>query len=311
MGKFIDLTGQSFTFLKVLKRAPNKGNHVMWLCLCICGKEKIINGNDLRMRKTKGCGNCTYYAPRKQIQGKRFGRLTVTQLLVGERSPGIDSRPLWEARCECGKFIKTTLHALNPGGNRKGIQQCSDCNKYEAENRLVGKVYYYLTVSEFSHVDKWGSFIWKCFCRCGNIVFVSTTSLEQSSTKSCGCYTKERLRKNGKSKTVLYRVWNHARRRCHLASDKAYKRYGARGIRMCQLWLEDFESFETWAFSNEFQPGLQLDRIDVDGGYYPENCQFVTKNCNSAFTWIDKMVEEELIKVEQRIAQRRFKLLNK
>ena len=79
---------------------------------------------------------------------------------------------------------------------------------------------------------------------------------------------------------------------------------------MCPEWLENFEIFESWALQNGYVSGLQLDRINVDDGYSPTNCQFTSKNCNSAFAWIDKMTEEELKKVEHRIASRRI-ILNK
>ena len=205
--------------------------------------------------------------------------------------------------------FKTTLHALNPGKNRVGLKQCFECNKIETETRLVGKKFFYLTVISFDHQDQWGGYIWRCLCRCGKSVLSKTSSLESASTKSCGCYTKERLRIHGKSKTVLYRVWNHARRRCNLSSDKAYKRYGGRGIKMCQEWLENFETFEAWAINNGYAPGLQLDRIDVDQEYSPANCQFITKNCNSAFAWIDKMTEQELRDTETRMVIRKKNLV--
>jgi hypothetical protein len=38
MPKFIDLTGQKFGRLMVIKRAPNKNNRTAWLCECECGK---------------------------------------------------------------------------------------------------------------------------------------------------------------------------------------------------------------------------------------------------------------------------------
>ncbi len=280
----------------------------MWMCECICGKQKAISGGDLRSKKTKGCGSSCSYEPRKRIEGQQFGKLTVVQLLVGERSSGIDSRPPWEVKCECGNLFKTTLHALNPGKERNGLKQCADCSRYQTENRLIDKVFFYLKVIKFSHADKWGSFIWQCSCRCGTVVFASTSSLERSSTKSCGCYTKERLRTHGKSKTSLYVTWNHVRRRCYLSSDKSYARYGGRGIVMCAEWLENFENFESWALQNGHIKGLQLDRIDVDKGYSPTNCQFISRQCNSAFAWIDKMTEDELQTTETRISQRRMKL---
>lgn len=51
--------------------------------------------------------------------------------------------------------------------------------------------------------------------------------------------------------------------------------YYARGIRVCEEWL-DFDVFVTWAFANGWRQGLQLDRVDNDSGYEPSNCRYVT-----------------------------------
>lgn len=56
MGKFVDLTGQRFGRLTVIKRAPNKGRRTVWLCECDCGTEKEIRQEDLRSNKTVSCG---------------------------------------------------------------------------------------------------------------------------------------------------------------------------------------------------------------------------------------------------------------
>jgi len=54
---FKDLSGQRFGRLAVIERAGNIGEHpVKWLCKCDCGNEKAIDGNSLRMGKTKSCG---------------------------------------------------------------------------------------------------------------------------------------------------------------------------------------------------------------------------------------------------------------
>ena len=48
----IDIIGQKFTRLTVLEYADN----TRWLCLCDCGKRKIIRGADLRSENTRSCG---------------------------------------------------------------------------------------------------------------------------------------------------------------------------------------------------------------------------------------------------------------
>lgn len=57
MGKLIDLTGKKFNRLIVKERVIITNNrHSYWLCVCECGKEKIICGDGLRSGSTKSCG---------------------------------------------------------------------------------------------------------------------------------------------------------------------------------------------------------------------------------------------------------------
>ena len=60
-----------------------------------------------------------------------------------------------------------------------------------------------------------------------------------------------------------------------------YKRYGGRGIKICDEWLNDKESFYQWAINNGYKEGLQIDRIDNNGNYEPSNCRWVTFKQNN------------------------------
>lgn len=51
-----DLTGKTFNFLTVLARVTNKGQNVMWNCLCVCGQQTIIQGKALTSGHSKSCG---------------------------------------------------------------------------------------------------------------------------------------------------------------------------------------------------------------------------------------------------------------
>lgn len=64
--------------------------------------------------------------------------------------------------------------------------------------------------------------------------------------------------------------------RCYNPNDKAYKWYGAKGIKICDEWNNDPTLFEKWSLENGYQDNLTIDRIDPSKDYCPENCQWIT-----------------------------------
>lgn len=65
-------------------------------------------------------------------------------------------------------------------------------------------------------------------------------------------------------------------KRCYNPATPGFRRYGGRGIFVCDDWRYSFTSFEQWAKDNGFEPKLQLNRINNNGSYSPSNCQWVT-----------------------------------
>jgi len=80
----------------------------------------------------------------------------------------------------------------------------------------------------------------------------------------------------------LYRCWIGIKVRCYNINCKGFEYYGARGIKMCDEWLNDPQLFVTWGLLHGWKRGLQIDRIDNNGNYTPNNCRFITKSINNS-----------------------------
>lgn len=139
--------------------------------------------------------------------------------------------------------------------------------------------------------------IWLCHCSCGNLTKVRSNSLLSGDTKSCGCLHKEKVTKHGdgggKNRTRLYGIWGSMKQRCSDLNHCGYKWYGKKGISICETWLNNYQGFKNWALSNGYADDLTIDRIDGNGNYEPDNCQWLTKAENARRAQHEKNSKKE------------------
>lgn len=163
---------------------------------------------------------------------------------------------------------------------------------------FTGQTFNRLTVLSFHGKTKSGNSVWKCKCTCGNTSNVIGSLLINGGTKSCGCLVGElsKIRNATHGYTRVgnhapeYNAWESMKRRCYKTADNRYHRYGARGITVCERWLEGFENFiEDMGCKPTSEHSL--DRIDNDKNYEPLNCRWATdpqqRRNKSTNRWIE------------------------
>ena len=170
MSKLIDLTGQEFGKLTVLRRVENRNGRVTWECQCECGKRIVATGHDLKANHITSCGQHKAI----DLTGQKFGELTVIKKVGSDNS----RRSVWLCKCSCGEECEYPSYVL-----RKS--DAITCKNHYV-NTMIGKTFGELTVIEQTrHVDNKHMFL--CKCSCGSTIEVSGWNLRSEHTRSCGC----------------------------------------------------------------------------------------------------------------------------
>ncbi len=106
----------------------------------------------------------------------------------------------------------------------------------------------------------------------------------KASTKCRNCANRISSTTHGKSHTDLHGIWTAMKQRCYNKNTTAYKYYGAKGVTICNEWLNDFNSFYTWAISNDYIEGLTIDKDRlskklgiIPATYSPKTCEWATR----------------------------------
>lgn len=130
----------------------------------------------------------------------------------------------------------------------------------------------------------------RCKCSCGNEVVAASGSLNKGLTISCGhvkiekatARLPEMIKNNvthGLHGHELYGTWAGMMTRCYDDRHPYYRRYGGRGISVCEEW-KDVSKFITdiERLLGSRPVNQTLDRVNNDGNYEPSNVRWATKS---------------------------------
>jgi hypothetical protein len=155
--------------------------------------------------------------------------------------------------------------------------------------------------------------IFLCKCDCGNDVNVRLSNLKHRN-KSCGCVRGE---SHNESNTKLHKLWASIKNRTSKNYNESHL-YFYRNIFVCDEWKNSYLKFKKWCTENGYKHGLQIDRINNDDGYHPNNCRFVENHINVnnrrntmfvnynnvKYPFMELMREKDLLKENQTIKSR-------
>lgn len=246
-------------------------------CSCShCSTERDVFLNHLTDKCTLPCSNCG-------MNRKKRTNYNRTSLLK-DHPLKIRFKKVSENKESCWKKFKDFLSWITPhipeGCSNFEIRRKDTNVPHSPENSYIytpqtfnfnNTTMYELSIKDVGFDGMYQMF--NCTCKCGKEYKMTGIKISNLKKSPCLC-NKPPLKKS----SPVYSIWKGMLYRCNNVNDM---NYGGRGVSVCEEWKNDFWLFHNWCISNGYEKVLEIDRIDVNGNYTPDNCRFVTPKQNT------------------------------
>lgn len=232
----------------------------------------------------------------RMIIHDRYGRLNFVKEVEPKVSKSGNKARMALWKCDCGNEKVINISNVKQG-------KTTSCGCFHKEivsekseppiHKRFGSLVVLSEVEERIYKGKKARYM-LCECDCGAQSTVSISNLQSGHTTSCGCSILNIKPKNihdarkvwGEERTndPYYRRYHSMIQRCYNPNNSNWANYGARGIDVCDEWQgpEGFSRYKDHITSLEgFSDDKQIDRIDNNKGYYPDNVRAVTSEENN------------------------------
>ena len=310
MNEKINYDGVKFGMLTILRDGDGlyegKRKRRSVICKCDCGNDKEILLRQLIKGKQKSCG-CLALKRTEFEVGEKISFWTVVrpdaEVYI---SPKGDKMTTCEVQCVCGKISVVTKQSLKSGcSNSCGCRGIARQEKIKKEKIIPTDTkeeqwkqsinypeYYISTLGRLFHYES------QMYTKTKNIHEIKGKQnihlknemyltfigdFDDSYLKVYGGLSLNSLYLHfaPKIRSKYCSIYVLMKYRCNDKNCPSYPTYGAKGIKI-EGAFKTLEGFLDWVKDQGIKGDekLELDRIDSSKGYYPENCQFISKEEN-------------------------------